>query len=175
MAATKAIGSVFAKRFYTRSQAAKAVGISLQAWHNLEARKVVSPVPVKDARGWTPRPGGGKQPKFVIRAEDVARVKDDAHVMRRSYGQIAATAFAEFDRGAKPADVVIRLKLAPKQADELHESWRRMRGCVVLPTNCVDELRRMGFDVQDESTFQAAVTRLLTAARAGFARGQRTP
>lgn len=134
---------------------------------------MVAPVPVVEARGWTPRPGGGKQAKFVIRADDVARVKDDAHVLRRSYGQISAAAFAEFDRGAKPADAVIKLKLAPKQADELHEAWRRMRGVVLLPVQCVDVMRRMGFDVHDEVSFAEAITRLLAAAKAGFARGQR--
>lgn len=173
VATSKAIGSIFAKRFYTRSQAAKACGISLQAWHNVEARGVVVPVPVAEARGWTPRPGAGKQPKFVIRAADVARVKDDTHVQRRTFGQISAAAFAEFDAGQKPADVVVRLKLAPKQVEDLHETWRRMRGCVVLPFTCVETMQRFGFAVDNEQTFVDAVTRLLEAARAGFARSKR--
>lgn len=162
------LGSPFVKRWFTRSQAAKACGISIQAWHNLERRGVVRAVPVAEAAGWKGRPGAGQQPEFVIRAEDVARVKNDAHVVRLSQGQIAAAAFDAFERGRSIIEVVIMLKLAPGQAEELHASWRRVKNYVLLPGTCVEKFARLGFSVSDEASFVAAAERLLDAARRSF-------
>ncbi|MDI3285159.1 hypothetical protein [Polyangium sp. 15x6] len=162
------LGALNVKRWFTRSQAAKALGIGLTAWLTLERRGLVTPVPVSQARGFKGRPGGGKQPLVVIRAEDVARMKDAELVKRMSNGQLAGAAFEMFEKGKSVVDVVIALRLPPERAEELHEAWRRARGGVLLPLACAEKMRELGFDVTDEGTFVAAVDRLMAAARAGF-------
>lgn len=162
------LGSLKVKRWFTRPQAAKALGVSRAQWYGFERRGIVVAVPVENALGFEEKRGGGRRATHVIRAEDVARLKDDELVRRMSNGQLAAAAFEMFQKGKQVVDVVIALRLPPERAEELHGAWRRSRGAVLLPVACVERMRELGFEVTDEGTFVGAVDRLMAAAREGF-------
>ena len=171
MSKSAGLGRPFVKRYYTRLEAARALGISEPGWRKLERRGVVVAVPIAKAVGYQHRVGAGRPPSHVIRAEDVARLRDTELVKRMGEGQVSAAAFELFVGGKTVVDVVVALKIPPERAKALHDAFREAHGYVLLPVRVVEDLRALGFKTIDADTFVSTVERLLNVARATRARG----
>ena len=168
MASSATFSKPVVKRFFTRLEASRALGLSLSGWRKLERRRLVVPVPLATAtaQGYKAPVSGGRHPTVVICAEDVARLRESEHAKRATDGQLAAAAFELYLAGRSVVEVVIALKLPPERARALHGEFTASRGYLVLPGTVLDELRHLGFAVTQES-FVGVVDRLVQSVREG--------
>lgn len=59
----------------------------------------------------------------------------------KSVGEIAASAFARFDCGAAPGEVVAELVVSVDAVEHLWRTWARLRGIMLLSPEGVGALR----------------------------------
>jgi hypothetical protein len=95
-----------------------------------------------------------------------------------SEGEVAASVFERFDRGATPNEVVAELVLAVDTVEYLWRTWARLRGTVPLSPEAVRVLREVLFanqPIRSGADAAAAVRRFVerppkqcTRCKAGF-------
>lgn len=141
------------------------LNISIPTLRELERKGRIQPVPVAQAHGFKRPVGPGRMPKVVLRAEDVARLREDEHVRRLNDGEVSAEAMKLFVAGKGVIDVVIALRVTPARASELFEAYRANIGGLVVPEKILDDLRQLGFVAIDATNFVPTVERLLTTVR----------
>jgi predicted RNA-binding Zn-ribbon protein involved in translation (DUF1610 family) len=84
-------------------------------------------------------------------------------------GELAARAFALFDSGAGPRDLVVKERLAPDDARELHGRWVELGGGVVIDSaqarRLADALGMSGIDLDVVERALVALRRVAGALR----------
>ncbi|TXH50452.1 MAG: hypothetical protein E6Q97_20480 [Desulfurellales bacterium] len=119
---------------------------------------------MKDAQGYKRPVGPGRHSASVLLFEDVQRLKDDENVKRLGSGELASECWKMFRDGASVVEVVIKLKITPERARNMHEQYKASVGGLTVPNTVLEQMKEMGFSV-DAGNFVPTIERLLRAAR----------
>lgn len=163
------------KIWVTRTQAAERLGCTPQGIRYLVQKGVLTEVPVAEAVGYVPRrnPNGGKLPRKVLDLSNIEQALQQPTLQRANAGRIAAEAWRLFAAGKSLVETVIELHIVPEQARNLYEAFCESRDCVILPVQCVELLRELGFQNVDKQSFAQVLEKVLVLARAAQAKDKR--